>query len=145
MIKENLSIPLSSFSSETLKTPFLLQNKSAYLAWRAKKLADYPDSIEELVLPIKNVFALTAQEYEQIITQCRKTNFVVYQLTEGVNVHTATLQALAKQFGLCHIDSNLCADDEGIAALQVAQGNQAQEYIPYTNRPLNWHTDGRLL
>ena len=43
--------------------------------------------------------------------------------------------------GLAHLDGNLRADEDDITSLQVTEqaGNQ---YIPYTNRPLSWHTDG---
>jgi hypothetical protein len=140
MTKESLSVSLNDFSGEQLKTPFLLQNKSAYLTWRAEKLAEF--EVNQPTILIENASALTPQEQAKLVAQCRKTNLVIYQLADEVKVHTAMLQALAKQLGLSHIDSNLCADEEGIAALQVAEGGQRQEYIPYTNRPLNWHTDG---
>ena len=34
------------------------------------------------------------------------------------------------------------ADDDGITALQVVDKQWRNRYIPYTNRPIHWHTDG---
>ncbi len=50
--------------------------------------------------------------------------------------------ALGRQFGLERLDMNLRADEDSITALRVMPESAATRYIPYTNRPLNWHTDG---
>jgi Taurine catabolism dioxygenase TauD, TfdA family len=46
------------------------------------------------------------------------------------------------QFGLHHIDRTLTASEDGITALQVENAGAQQEYIPYTDQPIHWHTDG---
>jgi alpha-ketoglutarate-dependent taurine dioxygenase len=66
---------------------------------------------------------------------------VVYQLDKEVTVDKSTLHALAAQLKLHRLDHNYCADEDGIAALQVTTGH-SHEFIPYTNQPINWHTDG---
>lgn len=52
------------------------------------------------------------------------------------------LRALGREFGLQRLDNNLCADDDAITSLRVKDSGKAIGYIPYSNRPLNWHTDG---
>jgi hypothetical protein len=54
----------------------------------------------------------------------------------------ARLTAMGNAFGLRRLDRNLCADEDGITALEVRDGGSAGEYIPYSNCPLSWHTDG---
>ena len=54
----------------------------------------------------------------------------------------AKLRALGRQLGLGSIDNHLCGEADGIAAIRVLDGDPAGEYIPFTNRRLNWHTDG---
>jgi hypothetical protein len=44
--------------------------------------------------------------------------------------------------GLHRLDSNLCADADSITSLRVVEIGRHGGYIPYTNRPLSWHTDG---
>ena len=51
-------------------------------------------------------------------------------------------RAIAARFGLTRMEGNLCADEDGITPLQVDASGQRGRYIPYTDRPLNWHTDG---
>lgn len=122
--------------------PFLLENRETYLAWRTKKLLDYPSDIKKLIVPIKNPYQITPQEHLDLLQKCSKTNLVIYQLEADLKVDKQALHALAAQLGLHRIDHNLCADEDGIAALQVISQGRSSEYIPYTNRPLNWHTDG---
>jgi alpha-ketoglutarate-dependent taurine dioxygenase len=52
------------------------------------------------------------------------------------------LRQFCSQFGLQRMDHNLCADEDGISALHVVPKGTRQEYIPYSNHPINWHTDG---
>ena len=52
------------------------------------------------------------------------------------------MRALGQQFGLERLDGNLRADEDSITSLRVKPEMQENHYIPYTNRPLNWHTDG---
>lgn len=125
---------------QSLKNPFSMQETATYAEWRTKKLAHYPTDLEALIVPIKNPQQLTKSEYEAIITRCQKTNFVIYQF--DADVDKSTLLAFAAQLGLRRLDKNLGADEDGVTALHVATPGQSQEYIPYTDRPLSWHTDG---
>jgi len=124
------------------QNPFLLENESAYLIWRANKFIDYPDAVEKLVVPIKNPAQLTTEEYAQLLALCQKTNFAVYQIDKETPVDKSALRALSAQFGLVNLDANMCADDDGITALQVMETGHPHEYIPYSNRAIHWHTDG---
>lgn len=122
--------------------PFSLENTTDYKNWRDQKLSAYPRDIKSLIVSIKNPYQLTLPEKEKISTLCRQINFALYQIESDTPVEKAAIQTLAAQFGLCRLDHNLGADDEGITALQVVAEKPGQEYIPYTNRPINWHTDG---
>jgi len=124
------------------QNPFLLDNESAYLAWRANKFIHYPETVEQLVVPIKNPAQLTEEEHFQLLALCQKTNFAVYQVNKETPVDKSALRALSAQFGLVNLDANMCADDDGITSLQVMDTGHLHEYIPYSNRPIHWHTDG---
>ena len=127
-------------TSET--NPFLLGHDAAYLRWRAHKLAHYPTTIQELTVPIQDPCQLTPQEKNKLISLCAKTNFAIYEIHSEVPVNKFELHALTNQLGLHRLDHNLCADEEGVTALQVTLPGKRHDYIPYTNRPINWHTDG---
>ena len=53
-----------------------------------------------------------------------------------------SVAALGAAFGLRRLDRNLCAEEDGISAIEMRAGTGAGEYVPYTDRSLSWHTDG---
>ena len=122
-------------------SPFHPDNR-AYQAWRETKLRDYPQSAGQLVVEVANPKALTAVEHAALLERCRKTNMAVYagpNLGEDKDIP----RLLGRQFGLTHLDANLMADEDDITTLTVAEdGEKKGEFIPYTDRPIRWHTDG---
>ena len=125
--------------------PFNPANDHAYRAWREQKLAAYPVAAagsDQLIVDIKNPAALTPAELEALRRCCRKTNMVIYRTACGSDPDKEISRRLAQQLGLTRMDRNLLADEDGVTPLSVAQAGERQNYIPYTNRALKWHTDG---
>jgi hypothetical protein len=122
-------------------SPFDLDNTAAYSAWRERKLADYPAGIEELIVQVGDPLQLTRAEHAAIEHRCRRTNMAIYAGPCG-NPDKLIPKRLGEQFGLTELDRNMGADDDGITALRVVEGEWRGTYIPYTNRPIHWHTDG---
>jgi len=123
--------------------PFDLAEGRAYAAWRERKLADYPASLDELMVPVENPHALSEAERAAILRACGRANMAVYVLRHRDEATDKTVPAdLGAQFGLRDLDRNLYADDEGISALQVSEQRRKHEYIPYSNHAISWHTDG---
>jgi hypothetical protein len=63
----------------------------------------------------------------------------------GLSGHDADKRIIADlglAFGLSHLDHNMCADDDAISSLTVQSDALRNGYIPYSNRPIAWHTDG---
>jgi alpha-ketoglutarate-dependent taurine dioxygenase len=52
------------------------------------------------------------------------------------------LAAFARHFSLIHFEAHRSAEADGIVALEVVAQGGRLGYIPYTNRPIGWHTDG---
>jgi hypothetical protein len=122
-------------------SPFSLEDKAAYQAWRRQKLEQRPD-LEELRIPLENPFRLSVGEKFRIKDLCSRCNTAIYKVSENYSSTDKELvHRLGLQVGLSHLDDNLRSDEDDITSLTVTaqQGNQ---YIPYTNRPLSWHTDG---
>ena len=141
-----MSMPLKP-GLTALPTPqavFDLEDSRAYRAWREQKLQDYPITAQQLVVEIRDPKQLSPAEYQQIQRVCAKTNMVIYDCRRGtVDVTDKDLvRQLGLQFGLRRMDGNLCADEDSISSLRVMAEGRQQEYIPYTDKPLNWHTDG---
>lgn len=122
--------------------PFNLDNDADYTAWREQKLLDYPTSIEELIVEIDDPRRLTNAEFEALHARCHKTNMAIYAGSTGSDPDKEIPKSLGKRFGLTELDCNMGADDDGVTSLQVVEGKWRGGYIPYTNRPIHWHTDG---
>jgi alpha-ketoglutarate-dependent taurine dioxygenase len=122
--------------------PFDLNSDRSYRSWRAGKLAVYPLSPAELLVPVDNGYALQPVEHSALLRAIGKTNIGIYQVPAALVADKDMVGQIGRQFGLHHLDNNLCADEDGITSLQVVEKRRVGEYIPYTNKRLNWHTDG---
>jgi hypothetical protein len=122
--------------------PFDPDNEAGYARWRDRKLENYPVSSADLVVEVADPRRLTAAEHAAIVTRCRKTNMAIYATRSGRDPDRELPGALGRQFGLTELDCNRGADKDGVTALQVVQGEWRSDYIPYTSRPMHWHTDG---
>lgn len=123
---------------------FDLQDDTAYQNWRAEKLENYPAGVSDLIVSVKDAENLTSDELASIQSSCRKTNMVVVQLQQpaGDPRDKLKIKRLGQQLGLIHLDNNLCADEDSITSLTVVESGQQKTYIPYSNKPISWHTDG---
>lgn len=121
--------------------PYSLEDEANYQQWRAAKLRDYPRSADELRVDMTSDLP-TLGECEQIARVCKKTNMAIYRLQHPGRGNKAFVHALGERLGLTHLDGNLCADNDSITSLQVMDSGRQAGYIPYSNRPLSWHTDG---
>lgn len=123
-------------------SPFHPDNGPAYQFWREAKLRDYPERLEELVVEVADPKALTSAEHAALLARCRKANMAVYagpDLGEDKDIP----RLMGRQFGLERLDANPMADEDDITTLTVAgNGEKKGEFIPYTDRPIRWHTDG---
>ncbi|NQU58770.1 MAG: TauD/TfdA family dioxygenase [Rhodospirillales bacterium] len=125
---------------------FNLDNAEAYTRWRDEKLNGYPENVEALIVEVANIEHPTGTELAAMKQRISKTNMAVYAARQngGDTVERVKkgLGALAKSFALSHLDANLCADEDAITPLSIAEGGRRGRYIPYTNKPISWHTDG---
>lgn len=122
--------------------PFALDNDNDYQNWRRRKLEDYPDTLADLVVHIKDPRQLAPDEHDAILARCRKANMAIYVSPLGNVADKEITRRLGFQFGLNRLDHNMLAEDDGITSLAVHASGEHQHYIPYTDRPIKWHTDG---
>lgn len=120
--------------------PFSLSDESAYANWRHSKLARRPRSAEDLVVPIHELCALSAEERNELTRRCRNANLAIYECPQAADKHT--VRKFGIQLGLIQMDNNLCADDDSISSIEARSEKLQAGYIPYSKQRLNWHTDG---
>lgn len=118
--------------------PFELDNRSSYLKWRDKKLQAYDNSA--LGNKFVNIVGdqVSGNELSAIVSACSSYNYCIYRLTDPAMGTKSFVRKLGLALGLRRLDGNLCSDEDNITSIQVKDAG----YIPYTNKPLSWHTDG---
>jgi alpha-ketoglutarate-dependent taurine dioxygenase len=125
-------------------SPFDLSNASAYRAWRDTKLAAYPRSIDELLVPVADPRHLSAAEIGAFESRCARANMAIYSAPHLPAADKTLPHQLAHQLGLVHLEGNYLADEDGLSSITPAgeEGGMRGDFIPYTHKPINWHTDG---
>ena len=97
------------------------------------------------IVNISDPYDLSREERSDIAEQIRQQNFALYKFDEPevkLVKAKAAIRAFGKQLGLINLDAHLCADDDVITPLAVAQAKGRENYIPYSDKPISWHTDG---
>jgi alpha-ketoglutarate-dependent taurine dioxygenase len=121
--------------------PFDLDDPVAYRHWRASKLGAYPADTAALFVPVTDPRAITTAEKGAIVDRCRRANMAVY-VSAARDEDSEVPRRIGQQLGLTRLDRNYLADDDGVSSVTVAGETGRGEFIPYTNRPIRWHTDG---
>jgi hypothetical protein len=112
-----------------------------YRKWRQQKLSSRLAS--RTVHVIDDPSHISPGQIGRIAEQVAQCGFALYRLPADFTASRHWLIAFGERFGLRRLDSNLCSDPDSISTLQDSGDHQRKRgYIPYTNRPLNWHTDG---
>ena len=122
-------------------SPFSLRDVDSYLRWRDWKLECAPTSVSDLIVEVRDLGRLTPVEHGAIADRCRQANMAIYVGADERD-DNALPRRLAAQFGLRRLDANWLADDDGVSRLEVGESTGRGEFIPYTDRPIRWHTDG---
>ena len=121
--------------------PFALDDNAAYARWRDRKLAEAPSSAGDLIVEVGDPRALSTAEHAALMDRVRRCNMAIYagaMLDEDTDIP----RRLGEQFGLRRLDANWLAGEDGISEIRVFDDGTQKHYIPYTDRPIKWHTDG---
>lgn len=125
--------------------PFDLQDAVAYARWREEKLDTAPRRIEDIVVAIDDPRRLKPEERQRIVALNARCNMAVYVGKTGSDPDKDIPRLLGKQLGLKTLDGHWLTDGDGISPLSVIgaeQRSERKDFIPYTDKPIKWHTDG---
>ena len=124
-------------------SPFDLDQPQAYAQWRAAKLATQPMCVEDLIVDVVDPRRLSDDERAALLQNCALANMVVYR-SPVVDEDKALPRLLGAQLGLHRLDANWLADEDGISPIAVStqRPGARADFIPYTDKPIRWHTDG---
>ena len=128
-----------------VSNPFDLDDSVAYSAWREKKLDTAPRRIEDILVALDNPRALTVAERDALLGRCATANMALYTSNTVGDADKEIPRGLGRQLGLVHLDSHWLTDDDAISPISVRGAEvrgERREFIPYTDKPIRWHTDG---
>lgn len=121
--------------------PFSLDDAPAYRRWRERKLERRPESVQELIVEVRDPRQMSRAEHAALAQRLQRANAALY--TTGIrSADKEIARAMGWQFGLRRLDCNWLADEDAISSIQVRDRQPRSEFIPYSDRPIGWHTDG---
>jgi len=120
--------------------PFDLDDEREYREWRDEKLRNRPERLEDLLVDLQDPRQLKPSERTALLERCARANMAIYR-SPATDEDKSIPRLLGLQLGLERLDGNFLADDDGISSITPGAGARG-EFIPYTERPIGWHTDG---
>jgi len=133
----------SSLESLSVKGCFDVRHRDAYLRWRDNKQNAIAKAPELTLIEISNPYRLSRSEKAAIKACCQRHNSCLYELlTQPRDDPRDAVVALGQALGLQRLDQSLAGARHPVATISVTQKAPFRDYIPYTNQPINWHTDG---
>ncbi len=124
---------------------FDLADAQAYAQWRERKLDTAPRRLADILIEIDDPRNLHATERQRLIDLNARCNMAIYVGKSGTDPDKQIPRKLGAQLGLARIDSHWLTDDDAVSPIAVsgaAERGERKEFIPYTDKPIRWHTDG---
>ncbi|MEK9906461.1 MAG: TauD/TfdA family dioxygenase [Gammaproteobacteria bacterium] len=118
---------------------FLSSKSSKFLKWASQKENNIPKNINEISVEIKDINRTTKNEISKIRSTLDRFNSCLYRSNRDLESNSCLLD-FAKAVGMKTFDCNNIEANE-ISTISSIK-NEKIQYIPYTNKALNWHTDG---
>jgi alpha-ketoglutarate-dependent taurine dioxygenase len=128
--------------SDHLDALLALDRPDDYARWRDMKLERAPHRLEQVIVEVRDPRQLSEPERDAVLDRCRRANMAIYVSSAEDAADKAIPRRLGEQLGLKHLDHNPGADEDDVTSLKVQTDALHRGYIPYTNRPIAWHTDG---
>jgi len=125
--------------------PFDPADLAAYHRWRERKLDSAPRRIEDILVALDDPRALAAAERAALLQRCATANMAIYTSNTVGAEDKEIPRRLGAQLGLHRLDSHWLTDSDAISPISVRgaeERGERREFIPYTDKPIKWHTDG---
>ena len=111
-----------------------------FIEWSAKKDLNIPSNINDLKVSISDINHVSKTEISQIKQKLTKFNCCIY--ASGTDLDDdSKIMRFAQSLCMRTFDSHNI-DDSAISTISANKDENNMRYIPYTNKGLNWHTDG---
>ena len=125
-----------------MNIPLNIEDNDIYQHWRANKLENYPNKTKDLTVKINTPGQPNKQQIKNIRNICYKTNMAIYEASEAIIEDKDIPLKMGGSIGLNNIERSLTSERDGVSELTETSSGARTHYIPYSNKPLGWHTDG---
>jgi len=125
--------------------PFDLADPASYRRWRERKFDSAPRRIEDILVALDDPRAMTPTELDALLRRCATANMAIYTSNTVGDADKEIPRRLGAQLGLHRLDSHWLTDSDAISPISVRgaeERGERREFIPYTDKPIKWHTDG---
>ena len=127
---------------------YRLDRSEVYKHWRDDKLSHAATDASEICVELEDISAPSPSESAEILKHCCHNNMALYRCAkscdeEPVARHMA--HAFANHFGLHRVEQHRSMNLDGLVSIEVVKQDSAEGragFIPYTDKPISWHTDG---
>ena len=97
--------------------------------------------VDPSVVSVKALNSLAAPELSLFNLSLSLFNYAIYEADVSNDFETDA-HKFSAQLGLNSLDQHLCVAEDKITKIFDNADKSKSFYIPYTNKPINWHTDG---
>ena len=111
-----------------------------FRVWATEKEANIPSNIDDLKIDIKDINHAKSGEIIKIKTIIQRYNCCIYKSATELK-SKEHLVNFAQSIGMMTYDMNNI-DNNSVCSITRNKSNDRKGYIPYTDKALNWHTDG---
>jgi alpha-ketoglutarate-dependent taurine dioxygenase len=121
----------------------LSNTKEDYKRWKDKKLESFTSNLDHLTVHISNPNSVSKPEKNKVISLIDSNSMAFFNI-DNINYRDKlSIKKFAFQIGLSDYELDSQSDDDGLTEItEHEHNNKISEYIPYTTKELNWHTDG---
>ena len=113
---------------------------SEFKQWASDKEDNIPLNIDDLKIDIRDINHVSLKEIAMIKDKIKRFNCCIYKSQQDL-LAQADLINFAKSIGMKTYDSNN-VHNSPVSSIMPIETEESLNYIPYTNKKLNWHTDG---
>ena len=118
----------------------LTSKSREFKQWALAKESNIPSNIDDLKVVVQDINHVSSKEISSIRDMVKKYNCCIYRSTTDL-LSKGNLIRFATSIGMKTYDSNNI-DNSPVSTIMSAKEKNSINYIPYTNKQLNWHTDG---
>ena len=122
-----------------------LSSRTSYDAWKIDKIKTFASVNAAVPIEVESLESAPQLAVNEIKKRCASMNFALYESIEQLAEASGaviSLKNFVQKFGLSTRENHRSMDGEGVVTLKTSSEEGKRGYIPYTPRPLNWHTDG---